>query len=126
MTKITTPDNCGNSPKALQLRDFNIAYVKQDLPTMLDQLADNIAWHWVGDKQAQGKDEVAKALEEMISHQAVEFTLQNILTHGKLGAADGKITMQDGSTFAFCDVYIFSSTAKTAKIAEITSYVIQK
>lgn len=126
MTKITAPDNCGNSPKAYQLRDFNIAYAKQELQAMLDQLTDNISWDWVGDKHVTGKEQVAKVLEKMIAQRAAEFTLQKILTHGKFGAVDGTITMPDGSSYGFCDIYVFSSNAKNAKIAEITTYVIRR
>lgn len=126
MTKIIAPENCGNSPKAFQLRDFNVAYAKQELQLMLDQLTDDITWHWVGEKTVTGKEEVAKELEAMMAQKVAEFTVQKILTHGKLGAADGTVTMQDGSSYGYCDVYVFSSAAKSAKIAEITSYVVQQ
>lgn len=55
--------------------------------------------------------------------RASELVLEQILTHGKEGAAKGRISMEDGSQYAFADFYVFNS-AKGAKLKVITSYLI--
>ena len=49
----------------------------------------------------------------------------NVLTHGVSGAVDGIMLLEDGSRYAYCDVYRLNSSAKDAKIKVITSYVIK-
>jgi hypothetical protein len=56
---------------------------------------------------------------------ALELNISNIMTHGSTGAANGILIFENNKSYAFCDVYIFSSAAKNAKIKEITSYVIE-
>lgn len=55
-----------------------------------------------------------------------EVIIEHMLTHGKAGSANGIITSEDESVYGFCDVYIFTSHPKGAKIKEITSYIIEK
>ena len=48
-----------------------------------------------------------------------------IITHGKLGAANGIIRSEDGDEYVFCDIYGFSSNSQETKIKEMTSYIIE-
>jgi hypothetical protein len=65
----------------------------------------------------------AAALTEMADRQpAAELAIHHINTHGTDAALDGLITFEDGRRVAFCDVYVFSSHAKSARIKEMTSY----
>ena len=124
MVKITVDEDCGNAPKKLLLRDFNIAVVQNDSEFISRNVADAIRWDMVGDKVLEGKGDVAAGLEQVKRKNATELTLKNIITHGNTGAVDGLLRFEDGRSYAFCDVYRFSSSAKDAKIKEITSYVI--
>ena len=54
----------------------------------------------------------------------MELTILHIATHGKAGAADGRIKLKNGKTHAFCNIYEFSNTKGTS-VKEITSYVIE-
>jgi hypothetical protein len=45
-----------------------------------------------------------------------------VLSHGKLGRINGRIEFASDRAIDFCDVHEFSSNAKTAKTARITSY----
>ena len=125
MLKIHVEEDCGNAPKKIVLRDFNIAFAKHDRDFLLANITDHVRWTMVGDKVVEGKEHFSQALEQMAQREAVELTLVNILTHGASGAVDGTIMLKDGSRYDFCDVYQFSSNAKDAKIKAITSYVIQ-
>lgn len=53
-----------------------------------------------------------------------ELSIHHIATHGKAGAADGRIKFKNGKIHAFCHVYEFSNTKGTS-VKEITSYVIE-
>ena len=55
---------------------------------------------------------------------ASELVLDKILTHGKEGAVNGTLKMQDGKKYAFSDFYEFSS-GRDAKVKSIISYVIK-
>lgn len=125
MVKIIVEEDCGNAPKKLLLRDLNIAYANRDMQPVLENLTDNIRWEMVGNKLIEGKEQVAEELEQRKRTQTRELILQNIITHGNVGAVDGIAKLDDGSSYAFCEVYRFSSHAKNAKIKEITSYIIE-
>jgi hypothetical protein len=124
MLKITINEDCGNAPKKLFLRDIYIAFAKNDLQHILQNVSDGIRWNMVGDSLVEGKEQVANVIEAMNHTKATELTIKNIITHGKTAAVDGIVKLENGSRYAFCDVYNFSSSAKDAKIKEVTSYSI--
>ena len=128
MLKVHVEADCGNAPKKVLLRDFNIAYAKGDVADLLPYVAADIRWTLVGDKVIEGKEQFAQEVEQMTrptQPKVVELTINNVLTHGVGGAIDGIMLLEDGSRYAYCDVYRFSSNAKDAKIKVITSYIIQ-
>lgn len=55
--KIIAPEDCGNAPKKLILRDFNIAFYTGDKDFILDNISENITWNIIGDSIVQGKEE---------------------------------------------------------------------
>ena len=59
----------------------------------------------------------------MKSEKVSELVLEQILSHGKEGAVNGIMKMQDGKKYAFSDLYVFQG-AKGTKIKTMTSYVI--
>ena len=122
MVKITCKEDCGNSPKMLFLQRFNIALAERDLPTLLDSVSDTITWDVIGKKRIQGKENFMDALAEDI--HISELVIHQIVTHGKGGAVNGEFTLEDGTQFAFSNVYQFAS-AKGDKLQTLTSYVIK-
>lgn len=123
MLKINVDEDCGNAPKKLLLRDFEIALAQHALAELRQLVAEDIHWNKVGDKVIKGADAMAAEVGRGKSN-ATELTLEKIITHGKTGAVNGTLQLEDGSSYAFCNVYTFSSNAKSAKINAITSYVI--
>ena len=122
MTQVICSDDCGNSPRKAQLRDFNIAFAHNNAEAVLEQLSDDIVWTMVGDRVIRGKEAVAQALAEMAGDQpAAELRIHHIITHGTDAALDGVISFDGGRRIAFCDVYVYSGHAKTARIKEMTS-----
>lgn len=123
MTKIVSSPNCGNSPKMEFLKDFNIAFAKGNVEFLIDSVTDEIVWNIIGAKKIEGKENYAEELKKMKEAKATELILDQILSHGKEGAANGIIKMQNDKKYAFSDFYIFHG-AKGSKIKSITSYVI--
>jgi hypothetical protein len=123
MTKIIVSEDCGNSPKNIFLEKLTAAFAKRDIKYILGNVTDDIRWNIVGDTLIESKDNLAEALERMKNEQVAELTIRHITTHGKVGAVDGTLVLEDGKTRAFCDVYEFNG-AKATAVKEITSYVI--
>lgn len=121
---VVCHEDCGNAPKKLLLRDFNIAFAKNEKAFLIEQITDDAVWNIVGRQKVCGKDEFSKALNQMEQKKAIEIQFSNIITHGRTGAVNGTIRYNEGN-YSFCDVYTFNSAGKKAKIKEITSYVIK-
>jgi hypothetical protein len=128
MVKVIVGEDCGNSPKNLLLRDFNIAVANGNAKLIGQSVTQDVVWHLfepASQRTIQGKDRV---LEEYVQNLVIvpaEFTINTVITHGDRGAANGAIKAKDGKSYVFCEVYKFSSHARGAKIREMTSYIIR-
>lgn len=122
--KLSIPPDCGNAPKKRILKDFNIALVTMNRSFLLENLADNMIWNIVGDEALVGKDNFIDKLEKLHKEKITELFIYDIITHGYVASAHGKVNGVNFS-YDFCHVYKFTSASKTAKIREITSYIIQ-
>ena len=89
-----------------------------------ESVTDDIVWNIIGDRKIEGKEKFTEELEKMKSEKATELIIDQILSHGKEGATNGIIKMQNGKKYAFSDFYKFKG-AKAAKIKSISSYVIE-
>ena len=63
MVKISVGTDCGNSPKRIFLKEFNVAYVEGNFPFVLNSNSDDFTLITIGDRQIQGKAEFAQALK---------------------------------------------------------------
>jgi hypothetical protein len=124
MTKIIVSEDCGNSPKNIFIEKLTAAFAKCDVKYVLDHVTEDIRWNIVGDTLIEGKDNLARALEQMQNEKIAQLTIRHIASHGKTGAVDGTIVLEDGKIRAFCDVHEFNG-AKATAVSEITSYVIE-
>jgi ketosteroid isomerase-like protein len=59
MTKVTISEDCENAPKKEFIKDFNIAFAKEDIDYILDCFADDAHWEMVGAQSWDGKEEIA-------------------------------------------------------------------
>lgn len=123
MTKIISSPNCGNSPKMEFLKEFKIAFAKGNVEFIIESVTEEIVWNINGNRKIQGKEKFTEELKKMKSEKVTELIIDQILSHGKEGATNGILKMQNGKKYAFSDFYKFKS-AKGAKIKSITSYVI--
>lgn len=124
MTKIISSPNCGNSPKMEFLKKFNIAFAKGDVAFITESVTEDIVWNIIGDKTIEGKEKFTEELEKMKSEKVSELVLEQILSHGKEGATNGTITLQNGKKYAFSDFYRFKG-AKGEILKSINSYLIE-
>ena len=124
MTKIISSPNCGNSPRMTFLKEFNIAFAKGNLEFLIENATDEIVWNIIGDRKIEGKKRFAEELEKMRPEKATELIIEQILSHGKEGASNGIMKMQNGKKYAFADFYVFKNTKSTI-LKSITSYVIE-
>ena len=123
MTKINIKADCGNSPRKEFLKDLNVAFAKGNVDFIVEHANDDIVWTIYGDKKIEGKEAFSREVHAMKQYTADEMTLNTIVTHGRDAAANGEMRM-GGNTYAFCDVYKFTSTTSMV-LKEMQSYVIK-
>ncbi|MCH7403345.1 nuclear transport factor 2 family protein [Belliella kenyensis] len=124
MTKIISSPTCGNSPKMEFLKKFNIAFAEGNVDFLSECVVEDIVWNIVGDRKIDGIDKFMEELEKMKSKKVTELIINQILSHGKEGASNGIMKMQNGKQYAFSDFYVFKNTKSTV-LKSITSYVIE-
>lgn len=122
--KIIIEPDCGNAPKMEFIKQFNIAFAEADVEFIIESITDDIVWHVVGEKTIEGKSGFQAVLDGMHAYKIKELVVENILSHGKKGAASGIIKQENGQTFAYSDFYEFSG-AKGTKIKKITTFLIK-
>ncbi|MEB2782946.1 nuclear transport factor 2 family protein [Algoriphagus sp. C2-6-M1] len=122
MAIINVKADCGNSPKMAFLKEFNIAVAEQNIKFLKESVSDTIIWDIVGDKKIEGKENFVQELEKI--KKTAELTLLQILSHGKEGATNGLIKIQNGEKYAFSNFYKFIG-AKGSLIKSITTYLIK-
>lgn len=121
--KVTAGEECGNSPRKLILKEFNVALASGDLESVVSRVSEDIAWNLVGSQVVRGKEAFEKALGGS-TMKVAHLVIENIITHGKTAAVNGELELDNGYRLAFCDVYGFESAGKQAKIDRITAYVV--
>jgi hypothetical protein len=123
MTRISISKDCGNSPKNLFLQKMTLAFAKSDQKFLQASLTEDIYWNVLGEKITQGRENLLEKLH-WFDDELEELTVQHALTHGKVGAVDGKVKLNTGKNYAFCDVYEFTDT-KGTRVKVIVSYRIE-
>ncbi|WP_230981369.1 nuclear transport factor 2 family protein [Echinicola salinicaeni] len=106
------------------LKAFNIALANGNRDFILESVSEEIVWDIVGDKKITGKENFESELPSLKTNKVTELVLHQILSHGKEGAVNGMMKMQNGKQYAFSDFYQFSS-AKGKIIKAMTSYIIE-
>ncbi|KHE72669.1 nuclear transport factor 2 family protein, partial [Halobacillus sp. BBL2006] len=116
--QIVCIEDCGNAPKKTFLKEFNIAFAKGDVDFITESVSEDFSWEIIGEKVIHGKDEFTDWLDQLGDHKVTKIHIQNILTHGRMGAVNGTLKMKDGRRISFCDMYTFTDAGKQAKIKE--------
>ncbi len=123
--KIICPDDCGNAPKKQHLKELTIAFAKNDLLSINDNITDDFQWNIIGKKRIHGKENFVEALKQMQHNKVTELHITNIITHGYDGSVNGTFILENKKNYGFCNVYKFFSSRNHSKIKECTSYIIE-
>ncbi|HEY4557698.1 MAG TPA: hypothetical protein VIG82_05860 [Enteractinococcus sp.] len=119
---VEAPEDCGNAPRKIVIRDFLIALYQQDEDHVLEALAEDIRWELVGSRVLNGLEEVREWLRR--EPPVRELHIAMVITHGTDCGVDGWVVYADGRTRALSHVLIFAGHAKSAKIKALRSYLI--
>lgn len=119
---ITTPDDCGNSPRLTTVRDFTLAWAARN-ESAAGLLHDSAEWTSVGRAEVFTGIDGLSATAPTSTPTGV--TVHTVINHGKHASSDGFIDSNDGRLH-FSHVLKFSGASKTAKITEVRSYFVSE
>lgn len=117
MTRIHGSRDCGNSPKNQFVQDAAIALEAGGGPGTI--WSADVIWQGIADAPVAGRDAVAHLIAQRPA--PAEIIIEHAISHGKVGAACGEITLTSGQKRRFSHVFEFTS-AKADCIATIKSY----
>lgn len=117
---IRLPSDCGNAPRIGIVSDFVVGWASGDLDVVAEWLSDDVIWDAVGRETFQGADS-AKLMTPSFQPQLIE--VRSVVTHGRLASCDGYFE-SDKERVDFSHALRFASTAKTAKLSELRTYMI--
>jgi len=123
MIRITVSKDCGNSPKNIFLQKMTIASAGGEVDFLRASVTEDIRWNTLGGRLVQGKQAFVQAISRRYE-DSHELIILHVMTHGKAGAVDSRVSLNNGKVYAFCDVYEFNN-ARGESIKEITSYEIE-
>jgi len=125
MVNLICQEDCGNAPKRLLLKELITYFANGNISKIVERVADDVVWNWVGIGKIEGIRVYALALDETFKEfPPEELVIENILTHGSEAAANGLLTTKGGKSTAYCHVFSFANASASAKIKEITTYSI--
>ena len=123
MVNVITNVDCGNAPKKQAVLDFLVSVANSDFEAALQLLTDDIAIEIIGSGRFNGKKSVKELMFKDGSSSGITgMEVSNILSHGKICAANGLWHFDDGGSVAFNNMYFFESHAPDAKIEKILTY----
>lgn len=122
--EMIIPKGCDNAPRKQIMIEFTAAVLTGRSNVIKAYAHENIIWHHLKvQKETAGLD----ALLADLNHEGEKIDsleIYQVITHGKFASINGVITLSDGSKTDFCDVYTFSSAAKSGKVKEVKSYTL--
>lgn len=119
--KVTLPSDCGNAPRLQIVAEIAQYWAAADAALLAPWLSEDAHWSVVGGGAVTGCAEAAQQ-SPPVAPQRLEVT--SVITHGRLASCDGLLDDGDRS-FAFSHVLRFTGTTKTAKVAEVRTYLIE-
>lgn len=123
--RLSIPGGCDNAPRKSILKDFNVASVTKDTAFLLENIADQIIWNIIGKEVIEGKEAFINHMSKLHTNKINELIILDIITHGYVASVHGTV-IGTNQSYDFCHVYKFTGATKTAKIKEITSYMIPR
>ena len=118
---ISLPKDCGNAPRIGIVSQFAVSWASGDSTAIHNWLAEDATVSSAGCSK-----EPATSAEELLKlpFSPERMELLSVITHGRLASCDGFV-LTGIKRLDFSLVFRFSSTSKTAKIAELRVYGIE-
>lgn len=114
---------CDNAPKRRIIRDYLILLWMKNANQLSEVLNEEVEMNRINQAKVQGIEETIDfSSKNQMPIQSLEIT--EILSHGKEGAAHGRVTFTSGEPLHFAEFYTFDSHKKEARIKTITSYIL--
>lgn len=125
--KVSKPQDCGNAPKKMVLVGLYQAFAACDFEHIWANITEDLRWNIVGWQVLRSHDDALDLLGQcrVAEGGLKEITILNVITHGNVCAVEGEMLFNSGARFGFCDLFAFRGFKKTAKIKEVSSYVIR-
>ncbi len=118
MTDIIGSLDCGNSPKNTFVQ--GIAIELESGAGKAEHFAENVVWtRPFPAEQIVGRAALIKAIAT--KNSPAKIIVEHAISHGKVGVANGEVTLPDGQSYRFCHVIAFTN-AKANCVASVTSY----
>ncbi|HCO81802.1 MULTISPECIES: hypothetical protein [Bacillus] len=121
--KLTIPTGCDNAPRKQIVIDFTVAILTRENEVINEYADESIIWYQLKDNaKLEGRNALISTLYKEDREIISALEIYQVITHGKFASINGVMLLANGLKIDFCDVYIFSSAAKSGKIKEIKSY----
>ncbi|ANT56237.1 hypothetical protein NST15_05925 [Bacillus sp. FSL R5-0820] len=121
--KLTIPTVCDNAPRKQIVIDFTVAILTRENEVINEYAGESIIWYQLKDNaKLEGRNALISTLYKEDREIVSALEIYQVITHGKFASINGVMLLANGLKIDFCDVYIFSSAAKSGKIKEIKSY----
>jgi hypothetical protein len=117
MVRVTGSKDCGNSPKNQFTQEVAVALEAGQIAA--EMLDDEIVWHGLSTNTLEG----ISAVQQFLAKRAkpVSIFVEHAISHGRVGMANGEVTLKDGTRRRFSHVFDFTN-AKGNCVATINSY----
>ncbi|MEC3736127.1 hypothetical protein P9154_08235 [Bacillus safensis] len=121
--KLIIPTGCDNAPRKQIVIDFTVAILTRQTEVIKEYADESIIWYRLKDNtKLEGRNALISTLYKEDREIVGNLAIYQVITHGKFASINGVMLLANGLKIDFCDVYIFSSAAKSGKIKEIKSY----
>ncbi|MBL4986740.1 MULTISPECIES: hypothetical protein [Bacillus] len=121
--KLIIPTGCDNAPRKQIVIDFTVAILTRQTEVIKEFADESIIWYQLKDNtKLEGRNALISTLYKEDREIVGNLEIYQVITHGKFASINGVMLLANGLKIDFCDVYIFSSAAKSGKIKEIKSY----
>ncbi|MFD1912033.1 nuclear transport factor 2 family protein [Halodurantibacterium flavum] len=117
LTQVKGSKDCGNSPKNKFVQDVAVAMECGE--AVPDAFSEDVTWVLPSADPVSGRSAVLEHVGSRTRPSSV--TVQHAISHGKVGAASGEVTLANGHTQRFCHVFEFTNT-KANCVAVVRSY----
>lgn len=125
-TKLIIPQGCNNAPRKQVVIDFTVGIIMKQIEVIKEYADESIVWYQLNEgKKVQGLCSMRTNLQEEENKAVNSVEIGQVITHGKLASINGVISLDNDIEVQFCDVYTFSSAARSGKVKEIKSYRIE-